>query len=46
MLYKSRNGKWKAKDIPKDFNHIYATSLVEYFNFLDPLFIKAKRINQ
>lgn len=42
MIYRNKSGKWAAKDIPKNFNLIYAKSLVSYFNSLDPLFVKAK----
>jgi hypothetical protein len=44
MFYKDISGEWKFTKIPKRFNQVYAESLVKYFNFLDPLFEKAKNI--
>jgi len=44
MFYKDISGEWKFTKIPKRFNQVYAESLVKYFNFLDPLFEKAARL--
>lgn len=43
MIYKSKNGKWVAKDVPRDVNPTYAKSLVQYLNSLDLLFCKAQK---
>ncbi len=42
MLKRDKNGKWSATEIPNDFNPVYAKSLVEFLNTLDPLFAKAQ----
>lgn len=42
MLKRDANGKWTAHNIPKGTNPVYAQALVDYFNALDPLFLKAQ----
>lgn len=42
MIYRNEKGIWKSKDVPQDMNPVFAQSLVDCFNALDPLFSKAQ----
>ena len=45
IFFKDFDNQWKFSKFPKHFNPIYANSLLEYFNALDPLFEEAQKIS-